>query len=43
MEKIAKDLDRTFYLTPAQAQEYGLIDKVLEPKQLPKPLATTLT
>jgi len=40
VEKISKDLDRTFYLTPEQAKEYGLIDKVLESrKALPKPLA----
>jgi len=40
-EKIAKDLDRTFYLTPEQAKEYGLIDRVLESrKELPKPLTT---
>jgi ATP-dependent Clp protease, protease subunit len=40
-EKIAKDTDRTFYLTPEQAKEYGLIDRILEStKQLPKPLAT---
>ena len=39
VEKLAKDLDRTFYLTPEQAKEYGLIDKVLESsKQLPQPL-----
>jgi ATP-dependent Clp protease, protease subunit len=38
-EKIAKDLDRTFYLTPQKAKEYGLIDRVLESrKELPKPL-----
>ena len=28
-EKITKDTDRTLYLTPQQAQEYGLIDRVL--------------
>jgi ATP-dependent Clp protease protease subunit len=40
IEKISKDLDRTFYLTPEQAKEYGLIDKVLESrKDLPKTLA----
>lgn len=40
-EKIAKDLDRTFYLTPQQAKEYGLIDRVLESrKELPKPLTS---
>jgi ATP-dependent Clp protease protease subunit len=39
-EKIAKDTERTFYLTPEQAKEYGLIDRVLEStKDLPKPLA----
>lgn len=39
-EKIAKDTDRTFYLTPDEAKEYGLIDRVLEStKELPKPLA----
>ncbi|CCI35667.1 MAG: ATP-dependent Clp protease proteolytic subunit [Microcystis sp.] len=39
-EKLAKDMDRTFYLTPQQAKDYGLIDLVLESrKELPKPLA----
>ncbi len=39
-EKIAKDIDRTFYLTPDKAKEYGLIDRVLEStKELPKPLS----
>lgn len=39
-EKIAKDMDRMFYMTPHQAQEYGLIDRVLEsPKDLPQPVA----
>ena len=39
-EKIAKDMDRTFYLTPQEAKEYGLVDRVLEsPKELPKPLS----
>jgi ATP-dependent Clp protease, protease subunit len=36
-EKIAKDTDRMFYLTPQEAKEYGLIDRVLESsKELPK-------
>ncbi|MGK7885752.1 MAG: ATP-dependent Clp protease proteolytic subunit [Crocosphaera sp.] len=39
-EKIAKDIDRTFYLTPEKAKEYGLIDRVLEStKELPKALS----
>jgi ATP-dependent Clp protease protease subunit len=38
-EKIAKDTDRTFYLNPHEAMEYGLIDRVLEStKDLPKAL-----
>ncbi len=38
-EKISKDTDRMFYMTPQQAKEYGLIDRVLESiKDLPKPL-----
>ena len=40
IDKIAKDTDRTFYMTPAQAKEYGLIDRVLESsKELPKALS----
>jgi ATP-dependent Clp protease protease subunit len=38
-EKLAKDMDRMFYLTPPEAKEYGLIDRVLESTQdLPKPI-----
>jgi ATP-dependent Clp protease protease subunit len=38
-EKISKDMERMFYLTPQAAKEYGLIDRVLESmKDLPKPL-----
>ena len=29
-EKIARDTDRDYYLSPEQAQEYGLIDEVLD-------------
>jgi ATP-dependent Clp protease protease subunit len=29
-EQLNKDMDRLFYMTPYQAVEYGLIDKVLE-------------
>jgi ATP-dependent Clp protease protease subunit len=39
VEKIVKDTDRTFYLTPQEAKEYGIIDRVLEStKELPKAL-----
>ncbi|HEY9641954.1 MAG TPA: ATP-dependent Clp protease proteolytic subunit [Coleofasciculaceae cyanobacterium] len=38
-DKIAKDIDRTLYMTPQVAKEYGIIDRVLESvKDLPKPL-----
>lgn len=29
IEKITQDTDRTFYMSPQEAQEYGLIDRVL--------------
>lgn len=29
-EKVAKDMERMFYMTPKEAKEYGLIDKVVE-------------
>ncbi|MBW4520832.1 MAG: ATP-dependent Clp protease proteolytic subunit [Scytolyngbya sp. HA4215-MV1] len=39
IEKVAKDMDRLLYMTPVQAKEYGLIDRVLESeKDLPTPL-----
>ena len=39
IEKIEKDTDRMYYMTPQQAQEYGLIDKILESaKELPSPV-----
>lgn len=42
-EKLAKDMDRTFYMTPQEAQEYGLIDRVIEsPKSKSLPPATVL-
>ncbi len=36
-EKIAKDMDRLFYMTPYQAKEYGLIDRVVEKEDLANP------
>ncbi|MFZ9737254.1 MAG: ATP-dependent Clp protease proteolytic subunit [Prochlorotrichaceae cyanobacterium] len=36
VEQLSKDTDRMLYMTPYQAKEYGLIDRVLEsPKDLP--------
>jgi len=31
LEKIERDTDRDFYMSPYEAKEYGLIDEVLEP------------
>ena len=40
VEQLSKDSDRMSYLTPAEAVEYGLIDKVLSSrKDLPAPTA----
>ncbi len=39
VEKISQDTDRMFYMTPQDAKEYGLIDRVLESaKELPAPV-----
>lgn len=38
-DRLARDTDRMLYMTPAQAVEYGLIDRVLDSrKDLPAPL-----
>ena len=36
MEKIVKDTDRDFYMSPLEAVKYGLIDQVLEGKKAKK-------
>jgi len=33
LEKIEKDTDRDFYLTPQEAKEYGLIDEIIKTKK----------
>ena len=30
VDKVTKDMDRDFYMTAAEAREYGLIDRVIE-------------
>lgn len=37
-DKIVKDMNRKLYMTPQQALEYGLIDRVLEATDLAAPL-----
>ena len=34
IEKIAKDTDRDFVMTAAEAKEYGIIDEVIETRSL---------
>ena len=34
LEKIENDTDRDFYLTAQEAEEYGIIEQVIEPKHL---------
>jgi ATP-dependent Clp protease protease subunit len=33
LEKVIDDSERDFYMSPVEAVEYGLIDKVLEPNR----------
>ncbi len=33
-EQLRKDMERDFFMSPPQAQDYGLIDRVVEPRQL---------
>ncbi len=40
IERITRDMDRLFYMTPQQAKEYGIIDRILEPESAPKVPAT---
>ena len=41
INKLEKDTDRMLYMTPQEAKEYGLIDKVLEStSDLPTPVST---
>lgn len=34
IEKLRRDMERDLFMNPAQALEYGLIDRVIEPRQL---------
>lgn len=43
VEKIKKDMDRVFYMTPLEAKEYGLIDRVLESEKKSASLLTSST
>lgn len=34
IDKIEKDTDRDFFMSPQEAKEYGIIDEVIEPKKI---------
>ncbi len=42
-EKVKKDMDRLLYMTPLEAKEYGLIDRVLESEKKGASLLTAST
>ncbi len=33
VEQVAQDIDRDYFMTPAEAMEYGLIDGIVEPRR----------
>ena len=33
VKKIAKDTDRDFYMSPEEAKDYGIIDRIIAPRQ----------
>ncbi|MEW6032341.1 MAG: ATP-dependent Clp endopeptidase proteolytic subunit ClpP [Bacillota bacterium] len=35
LEKVARDTERDFFMSPEEAKDYGLIDAVLNPRDLP--------
>ena len=38
-EQVMKDIDRDHFMTPAEAQEYGLIDEIVSPRAVPIPVS----
>lgn len=41
-DKILRDMERDLYLSPAEARDYGLIDRVVEPRELGRFSAASL-
>jgi ATP-dependent Clp protease protease subunit len=40
IDKVAKDTDRDFFMTPGEAKDYGIVDEVFAPKKLVAVAAT---
>jgi ATP-dependent Clp protease protease subunit len=34
LERIEEDTDRDYFMTPEEAQEYGLLDEIIRPKKV---------
>src|SRR3972149_3279741 len=39
MERIQRDTDRDFFMTPEQAKDYGIVDEVISSKTTPRAVA----
>lgn len=35
-EKLRRDMERDYFMSPAEARDYGLIDRVVDPRKLPR-------
>lgn len=42
LEQIEQDTERDFFMSPAEAQQYGLIDRVLTNANSPQPSVLSL-
>jgi ATP-dependent Clp protease protease subunit len=41
LDKVERDLDRDYFMTPEEAKAYGLIDEIIQPAHRPVPPAVT--
>jgi ATP-dependent Clp protease, protease subunit len=39
LERVSKDMERDYFMTPQEAQEYGIIDNVIVHRDGARPLA----
>jgi ATP-dependent Clp protease protease subunit len=43
LERVERDTERDFYISPEEAREYGIIDEILAPTEAQAALAETVT